>query len=92
MNLKVFFLVFSTVFLMELGDKTQLAILNFAASLKPSWLVFLGGILALIISSFLAVLIGNNLFRLIPFKLLRFLSGGIFILLGILIIYKEIRL
>ncbi|MEO0097407.1 MAG: TMEM165/GDT1 family protein [candidate division WOR-3 bacterium] len=91
MNIKMFFLIFLTIFMMELGDKTQLSILNFAASVKSPFLVFLSAILALGISTLLAVLIGDNLFRLIPLRLLRFISGGIFILLGILIIIKEIN-
>ncbi len=90
MNIKTFFLVFLTIFMMELGDKTQISILNFATSLKSPFWVFLGAILALGTSTLLAVLIGANLFRLIPLRLLRFISGGIFILLGILIILREI--
>lgn len=90
MNIKTFFLVFLTIFMMELGDKTQISVLNFAASLKSPFWVFLGALLALGTSTLLAVLIGDNLFRLIPLRLLRFISGGIFILLGILIILREI--
>lgn len=75
---------------MEIDDKTQLAILNFAVSLKSMDSIS-GAIWALVVSSFLAVSIGSNLFRLIPLKLLRFVSVGIFILLGILTIYKKVK-
>ena len=37
MNLKVFFLAYSTLFLAELGDKTQLAVFTLAAQYKCPW-------------------------------------------------------
>ena len=52
MDLKVLFVVFGTVFLAELGDKTQLATVLFASKPSVSLVtVFVGASLALILSS-----------------------------------------
>ena len=54
--------IFATVFLAELGDKTQLATVLFAANRANSaWLVFAAASLALVAACALAVLVGNVL-------------------------------
>jgi putative Ca2+/H+ antiporter (TMEM165/GDT1 family) len=59
MDLKVLAAVFVTVFVAELGDKTQLATMLFASDRQVSkWVVFFGASLALITSSALGVLAG----------------------------------
>ena len=50
---------FTTVFLAELGDKTQLATLLLSAQSGQPWVVFLGAALALISSSLVGVLVGR---------------------------------
>ena len=69
--LSVFLATFSTVFLAELGDKTQLAAL------------FLGASLALICSSLVGVLLGRWLARFIPAQLLERLAGILMVALGL---------
>src|SRR5262249_9069272 len=60
MELKVLFTVFATVFVAELGDKTQLATMLYAADKEVSkWTVFLGASLALVCTSGLGVLVGS---------------------------------
>src|SRR5262249_60538396 len=60
--MKTYALVFASVFLAELGDKTQLATLTFAATPGASRLgVFLAAAAALVTSSLLAVLVGERL-------------------------------
>ena len=62
--MKTHLVVFASIFLAELGDKTQLATLVFAMSPGVSRLgVFLAAAAALIISSVLAVLVGSQLER-----------------------------
>ena len=76
--------VFVTIFLAELGDKTQLATLLFAADTKGSLLcVFLAASGALILSSFLAVLIGGQLTDYVSPRMLKFVAGLGFIGIGI---------
>jgi hypothetical protein len=60
MDLKILLTVFIAVFITELGDKTQLATLLFAADKEVSkWTVFFGASLALIVASGIGVLAGG---------------------------------
>lgn len=54
----VFSSTFLTIFLAEMGDKTQLATLLISAESKSPWIVFAGAAVALIATSLLGVLIG----------------------------------
>lgn len=54
----VFSSTFITIFLAEIGDKTQLVTLFMAAQSQSPWIVFFGAALALICTSLLGVLIG----------------------------------
>jgi putative Ca2+/H+ antiporter (TMEM165/GDT1 family) len=89
MNLKIFFAVFTTVFLAELGDKTQLATLLFASEKEYSRLVvFFAAAAALIVSTAIAVLLGEMVAKHINTKYLNWISGIGFILIGIWTIAK----
>jgi putative Ca2+/H+ antiporter (TMEM165/GDT1 family) len=66
---------FTTVFLAELGDKTQLAALLLSAQSGRPVLVFIGASLALISSSLVGVLLGRWLARLLPAHELERLAG-----------------
>jgi putative Ca2+/H+ antiporter (TMEM165/GDT1 family) len=83
---KVFFTAFGVMFIAELGDKTQLTILSLASRFRSPWTVFAGAALAMILATGLGVLVGNYLPSLIGEKAVRFVSGGLFVLFGILII------
>ncbi|MHB8895441.1 MAG: TMEM165/GDT1 family protein [Candidatus Geothermincolia bacterium] len=72
------------VALMELGDKTQLSLVALTSRFKqPVW-VFLGGTIALILSAFIGAIIGKWLGHFIPIKWIRWISGVVFIVFGIL--------
>jgi putative Ca2+/H+ antiporter (TMEM165/GDT1 family) len=89
MNLKIFFAIFATVFLAELGDKTQLATLLFASDNENSKLVvFLAAAAALILSSAVAVLVGHTLGKHINPKYFSWIAGIGFIIIGIWTITK----
>ena len=80
MEYKVFLSVFVTVFIAELGDKTQLATLLFAADKEVSKLtVFAGASLALILTSAIGVLAGGWISQFISEKMLHYLAGMGFI-------------
>ena len=76
--------VFATVFLAELGDKTQLATLLFA-SRSPSQLgiVFLGAAAALLLSTALGVAAGAAIAQWVNPKALSYLAGAGFIAVGV---------
>jgi putative Ca2+/H+ antiporter (TMEM165/GDT1 family) len=84
--MRTFLTVLFSVFIAEFADKTQLAIFSFASSSKGKWIVFLGAVIALSVSSLLAVLFGEALSKIIPQKTLKIISGVIFIIIGILTI------
>ena len=82
MDWKLVGTTFVAVFIAELGDKTQLATLSFAASGSSRWPVFLGSALALVASSAIAVLAGEALARAVPPLVLQRLAGVLFVVLG----------
>ncbi len=89
MDNKMFFTVFTTVFLAELGDKTQLATMLFAADNQEGrWLVFTAASLALIAATGIGVLAGNLLSQVVSGKVLQFIAGMGFILIGGFLLYK----
>jgi Ca2+/H+ antiporter, TMEM165/GDT1 family len=89
MDWKILGTTLVTIFLAELGDKTQLATLSFASGGSPKWAVFLGASLALIATTALAVLAGETLGRVVPPALLRRVAGALFVLLGILFLLSR---
>jgi putative Ca2+/H+ antiporter (TMEM165/GDT1 family) len=76
--------IFVTVFFAELGDKTQLATLLFAADKTTNKVgVFAASAAALVLSSFIAVLVGSQLSAYIPPRALKLVAGVGFIGIGI---------
>ena len=89
MELKVFFTVFAAVFIAELGDKTQLATMLFAADKEVSkWTVFWGASAALIVATAIGVIAGTLLSEFINEKYLNYLAGAGFILIGALTLVR----
>jgi putative Ca2+/H+ antiporter (TMEM165/GDT1 family) len=83
MDIKVLLTTFGMIFLAELGDKTQLATLCFAAESKSRLAVFLGSAGALVLTSLLAVLFGSVASRLVPSNYIKIGAGALFVLLGL---------
>ena len=89
MDMKLLVTVFATVFVAELGDKTQLSTLLYAAGASNSkWVVFLGSALALVVSSALGVFAGSLIGPRINPKLLARIAGAGFIAVGLWTILK----
>ncbi|WP_255109055.1 TMEM165/GDT1 family protein [Synechococcus sp. RedBA-s] len=74
---------FTTVFLAELGDKTQLAALLLSAESGRPGVVFAGAALALICSSLVGVLLGRWLAAVLPAQRLERISGILMVSLGL---------
>jgi putative Ca2+/H+ antiporter (TMEM165/GDT1 family) len=86
---KVFFTVFTAVFIAEIGDKTQLATMLFAADKEVSKLtVFFGASLALIVASGIGVFAGSLISQYISEKQLHYIAGIGFLGIGIWTILK----
>jgi putative Ca2+/H+ antiporter (TMEM165/GDT1 family) len=89
MDWKLLFTVFATIFVAEIGDKTQLATLLYASGAEASRLtVFLGASLALILTSALGVLVGAALSQYVNPQYLAWEAGVGFIAVGIWTIVK----
>ncbi len=90
MELKVLLTVFATVFVAELGDKTQLATMLFASDKDVSkWVVFAGASLALIATSALGVLAGGLVSGLVTPRQLQLVAGTGFIAIGLWTLVKS---
>jgi putative Ca2+/H+ antiporter (TMEM165/GDT1 family) len=84
MDWPTFVTVFTTVFIAELGDKTQLATLLFASDSDRSKIsVFLAASAALILASAIGVLAGGLVSRYVPSSTLEWVAGLGFIAIGI---------
>jgi putative Ca2+/H+ antiporter (TMEM165/GDT1 family) len=81
-----------TIFLAELGDKTQIATVLFASDREnPPWAVFVASAFALLLGSALAVALGTvarSWLETIPLKLI---AGVLFILIGCWAIFEHYR-
>ena len=89
MDIKLFMAVFATVFLAEVGDKTQLATLLFATKQSVSLItIFVGASLALMASTGLAVLGGSVISQYVDPKYLSYAAGAGFILIGIWTVWR----
>ncbi len=92
MDIKTFALIFGTVFLAELGDKTQLATLLFAGQAKTSlWGVFAAAALALVLAAAIGVAAGSYLGEHVNTKTLSLIAGGGFIAIGIWTLWSALR-
>lgn len=88
MELKVFLTVFATVFIAELGDKTQLATMLFATDREVGKMtVFLAASAALIVASAVGVLAGSLFSEFINEKILHYIAGAGFIAIGAFTLY-----
>ena len=85
-NFGVFFLSFISLFLMELGDKTQILAIFLVGWFRMPIPVFFGTIFALTSLAFLATYAGSFIAKKIPKKNLNYFSSSLFILVGILIL------
>ena len=84
MDLKLFATVFSTIFIAELGDKTQLATLLYASDAShPKLTVFAASAAALVLTSALGVLAGSLVAEHVNPNVVRWLAGLGFIAVGL---------
>lgn len=87
-----FLLAFSTIFLAELGDKTQLSTLLMTAESKSPWVVFTGAAAALITTSLLGVVIGRWLARYLSPDALKTATGASLLFIAVLLIWDTVHI
>jgi uncharacterized membrane protein len=84
MDWKLIFSTFLVIFLAELGDKTQLASMAASAGSNQPFSVLTGAVLALTLSSAIAVAAGALFGKFIPIRYIKIAAGAVFILFGVL--------
>jgi putative Ca2+/H+ antiporter (TMEM165/GDT1 family) len=83
MNWEAFATTFVTIFIAEMGDKTQFAAVAASSETRDTASVLLGVVLALALAGTLGVLVGRFLGEIIPPHAIRWVSGALFIAVGI---------
>jgi putative Ca2+/H+ antiporter (TMEM165/GDT1 family) len=79
-----------SVFIAEIGDKTQLATMLFASDAKTSlWAVFLGSALALVAAAGIGVLAGSTISKFVSPEMLKIVAGLGFIAIGVWTIWSR---
>jgi putative Ca2+/H+ antiporter (TMEM165/GDT1 family) len=83
---KILFTSFGIMFLAEIGDKTQLAVISLAGRYRSPWIVFAGAGLAMLVATAIGTAVGSFLPTVLGERAVRAVSGGLFILFGVLIL------
>jgi len=83
---QLFGLSFATVFLAEIGDKSQLAAIALGSSTDSPRAVFLGCTAALLLASLLGVAVGGSVAQFLPERLLKALAAAGFLGLALRIL------
>ncbi len=89
---KIFGSTFITIFLAELGDKTQVATLLMSAESHSPWSVFTGAAIALVTTSLLGVLVGHWLSSRVSPKTLDRFAGVTLALLALWLLLDVVRM
>lgn len=89
-DLRVFLTTFALLFVAELGDKTQLAVISMTAKHRVPLAVFVGATLALAAVTGLGVLGGELLTRFIPEMVLRKVAAVLFVVMGLLMWFEKL--
>lgn len=89
---KEFGLAFVTIFLAELGDKTQLSTLLMTAESQSPWIIFTGAAAALVTTSLCGVLIGQWLARRVSTDVLNTVTGASLLLIAVLLAWDTVHL
>jgi putative Ca2+/H+ antiporter (TMEM165/GDT1 family) len=90
MDWKMFGTAFITLFLAEIGDKTQLAVITMTASTDAKLSIFLGASAALVVVTLLAVLVGGMLTQWVPAEWLHRIVAVAFVAIGVLMLFGKL--
>ena len=90
MEWKVFGTAFLTLFLAELGDKTQLAVITMSAKAESKLAVFAGAGLALLLVTLLGVALGSLITQFVPVEWLQRIVALAFIVIGVLMLLGKL--
>ncbi|HEY9763523.1 MAG TPA: TMEM165/GDT1 family protein [Trichocoleus sp.] len=89
MDWKLLGLSFMAVFISELGDKSQLAAIALGGSSQSPRSVFLGTAAALLLASFLGVILGEGTAHLLPAQLVKAVAAVGFGILAVRLLWPD---
>ena len=87
---QTFLSTFWLVFLAELGDKTQLAVM-LQSAVYGRWIVFLGASLALVLSTLFGVFVGELISKMVSTRVIHGVGGLLFIVFGVIMLYSVFK-
>jgi putative Ca2+/H+ antiporter (TMEM165/GDT1 family) len=87
-NWHVLAVAFTTLFIAEMGDKTQLAVFTLVAESKSPLSVFLGASIALAVVTLIGVLFGGVVTKVVPTQYLKIGAGVLFIGIGLYTLWE----
>ena len=90
MILSLLLSTFITIFIAELGDKTQLATLTMSGTTNKPLAVFLGSSTALVLASFVGALAGGSISNFIPEIILKLIAAATFFIIGIKLLINSL--
>jgi putative Ca2+/H+ antiporter (TMEM165/GDT1 family) len=88
MDWRLFATTFAALFIAELGDKTQLAVITLTCKHQRPLPIFPGASAALAAVTLLGVIGGQAIYRLVPLDLLRKVAAGWFVVMGLLMWFE----
>ena len=90
MDWKILIATFTSIFLAELGDKTQIAAIVMTSKTNKPLTVFIGSMIAFAVITLIGVTFGAGLTKIVPIDYIKYLSAIAFIAIGILILNWKI--
>ncbi|HHT9159015.1 MAG: hypothetical protein A2099_01810 [Planctomycetes bacterium GWF2_39_10] len=90
MDWKIIISTFVTIFLAELGDKTQIASILMTSKTNKPVLVFIGTMLAFAVVTVIGVAVGSVITKFLPINFIKVGAAIAFIIVGILILLGKI--
>ena len=90
MILSLLLSTFITIFIAELGDKTQLATLTMSGTSKQPLAVFLGSSAALVFASLIGALAGGSISTFVPEIILKIIASVTFFIIGIRLLLNSL--
>lgn len=91
MDITLLLSTFVTVFLAELGDKTQLATVAISGTSNRPVAVFIGSASALVLASLIGAIAGGSMASVIPADLLQLLASIGFLVIGLRLLWPLLR-
>ena len=90
MDFKLIASTFALLFVAELGDKTQLAVITLSAKTHQPWTIFLGAVLGLALVTLLGALAGGLIVRVVPVEWVSKGAAVAFIAIGGLMLWGKL--